>query len=431
MNGTSILRRKTASLSQETVAVVETPVGGNLSLVIYFARAVEILKLKVTLGPPEFEISRVISEKDVTAVSNIFDKEDPRFRGSGTHRSAAGNITKGPKPDALEGKRRTFQKPTHLTNAEDVIASAFRDEVDETHPRRNDPLDMCKDDGISPDAAENISGPDRPCEIRLPNFGMIQRLWCRRSDSIPIRVEVLECAARKNWKKRVRAPGMNYGNHERFQTYDQFLSPNFLGHQVNGWITQIKYKHLRKATWDVTHVQDLCRLVPSGHCIESNIFRIAGLDSVRLVLYPNGLDDLPMQCALYLRSASPENDSVTVRAILSMNAVSKTFQGPLGKSLGRTKFCSLQNVNKLRISIEIEECVSEALHLHTAKRFEKLEDTYRLPETGGVSLYPTTGDGTLPTLSRPTTTSGDGSRPQTSSNAGGGGMGQPLVTLPE
>ncbi len=33
----------------------------------------------------------------------------------------------------------------HLNSLEEAIAYAFEDEVSETNPRRQDPLDMCKD----------------------------------------------------------------------------------------------------------------------------------------------------------------------------------------------------------------------------------------------------------------------------------------------
>ena len=90
------------------------------------------------------------------------------------------------------------------------------------------------------------------------------------------------------------------------------------------------------------------------HCIESNLFRLAGLDAVRLVLYPNGMDDVPMQAAIYLKSCAEDNRYVA-RVIIAMNSVSRVFQGDVRHSLGKRKFCQLNGVEKLKISVEVVE----------------------------------------------------------------------------
>eukprot|EP00392_Amoebophrya_sp_AT5.2_P015846 g16067.t1 len=277
-----------AGFDEDGNALGPTPIAGNFSLVLYFEKRVDVLKLKVTVGPPETEVTRVVSHKDFDA-----------------------------------------------------------------------------------------------------------RLWDRRHDSVPVKVEILEAGNRKRFRKRIKAAGLNFGKREPFQCYDQFLSPNYLTLQVSNWVSRVKYKHLKRATWQINNVQEVCRLVPTNCCIESNIFRIAGLDALRLVLYPNGLEpDLPMQAALFLRSVSEENGSV---------------------SLGRRKFASLLNVDAVLITVEIEECADEALNLYTVKKFEKLEDVYRLPEAGGVSTYANTGT----FHSRPTTVSSSGM----TSAGGGSGLG--------
>lgn len=253
----------------------------------------------------------------------------------------------------------------------------------------------------------------RPMEISIQNFGMVQRLWDRRTDSIPIKVEVLEVANRSHFKKKVALTGANYNRQEKVQVFDQFLSPNYLAHQVNGWVAKVKNKSVRKAVWDVNGVRELCRLVPTSSCVESNVFRLGGLDAVRLVLYPNGIDDIPMQCAVFLKSCSEEN-SCTVRAMIAVNSVAKVFQGDLRASLGKKKFCSLNNCERIRITVEIQEIAEHAIQLRTIKKYEKLEEVFRLPDAGGISSYANAALSTRPL----TSAESGGSRPGTGEGLG-------------
>ena len=184
---------------------------------------------------------------------------------------------------------------------------------------------------------------------------------------------------------------------------------------MNGWVAKVKNKSVKKATWDVSGIRELCRLVPTGSCVESNVFRLAGLDAVRLVLYPNGINDIPMQAAVYLKSVSEEN-ACTVRAMIAVNSVAKVFQGDLRASLGKQKFCSLNNTEKIRITVEIQEIAEHTIQLRTVQKYNKLEEVFRLPDAGGLSSYANA------VSTRPTTNlsgmsggsgSGMGSRPGT------------------
>ncbi len=69
-----------------------TPIAGNLSLVVYFEKRVDHLKLKITVGPPETEICRVLSHKDLMPISQHWHYDDPRNRGSRLHSTSTGQI---------------------------------------------------------------------------------------------------------------------------------------------------------------------------------------------------------------------------------------------------------------------------------------------------------------------------------------------------
>jgi len=251
----------------------------------------------------------------------------------------------------------------------------------------------------------------------------------RKANRIPIRVEVLECAKYKGYRKRVMMPGLNFNFREDIQTYDQFLAPNYVAHQVNGWVDKVKNKTRRSASWEIPNVQNICKLVPSGNYIESQIFRLAGLDAVRLALYPNGFGNVPMQCALFLKSCSEEN-AFTVRASLGINKNVKIFQGDLRASLGKKKFCSLRNIDRISISVEILEVADHPLTVHTIKKYDRLEDIYRLDPPAGLSTQCNNTATSRPTsshMSLTTTPAGDpgagggssshGSRPTTQGSA--------------
>lgn len=148
------------------------------------------------------------------------------------------------------------------------------------------------------------------------------------------------------------------------------MAPNYVAHQVNGWIDKIRNKTRKSAVWDIPHIQELCRIIPAGNYIESHIFRLAGLDGVRLVFYPNGMreGDLLMQAALFLKSCSEDN-TFTLRVALSINKVGKVFQGDIRASLGKTKFCSLQGIDTVRIAVEVLEVADHPLTLKTIRKY--------------------------------------------------------------
>ncbi len=108
------------------------------------------------------------------------------------------------------------------------------------------------------------------------------------------------------------------------------------------------------------------------------------------------------------RSKFPMGRASDLYIFIFKQAVGTSFQG-------RGANAKHSSLRYMQITVEIEECVDESVQLRTLKKYEKLEDIYRIPDAGGVSTYANTGT----FLSRPTTvtTSSSGgadSRPVTS-----------------
>lgn len=141
-----------------------TPIAGNFSLVLYFEKRVDVLKLKVTVGPPETEVTRVVSHKDFDAVS-AWGSDDPRFRGSRVHAASGGTIPHRSQQGVEGGgggggggrpKKKRGANFQILNSQEEAVLYAFRDEVADNE-RRQDPLDMCKEaDAPHEDSAETL-----------------------------------------------------------------------------------------------------------------------------------------------------------------------------------------------------------------------------------------------------------------------------------
>lgn len=228
-----------------------------------------------------------------------------------------------------------------------------------------------------------------------------------------MRVEVLECRKIAKFRKKVKNPGLNFDVQEEVETTDAYTGAHFTLHQCLAQVEKLRSVGTRRAEWEITNVRELCRLVPTGCYVESSIFRIAGLDAVRFVFYPNGIDDIPCQCAVFLKSAvgpaaggggevagggeavnhpatssnPASSNRVDVRATISVNAVQRTFVGDLRGALGKRKFCSLNGTNRCLISVDIESTNDHAVRVTTLGKYGvgNLENVFRVPSEEGSS----------------------------------------------
>ena len=63
----------------------------------------------------------------------------------------------------------------------DVVRRLFEEES--TLPRKHDPMDMLVDQSQIPPSEQDVvvhTVESRVMEVNIHNFGMVQRLWCRR-----------------------------------------------------------------------------------------------------------------------------------------------------------------------------------------------------------------------------------------------------------
>lgn len=239
-----------------------------------------------------------------------------------------------------------------------------------------------------------IEGESR-CPFEVLNFCVLDQVWHRREDMIPVTFELLEFktqpvleAPQEDAPELVpegeatgeeEVPAKKRGD-ELFFTRSA-TAELVLHERLQKDLVSMRNKSVRRVEWRLEGCTRLLECCHAGDSVDSPIFSAAGLERIQFHFYPRGYDPSTgsiSPCSLFV---SGPDKGVSLRGVLWVGSQGRQFdhrfksRGDIG---GRSKFCSLEQLqdpqDTVLLAVDLNEVEQELPEHHQSLVLREARD---------------------------------------------------------